>query len=94
MTTKMFGEPIARVEDDRLVRGHGAYLDDLGHDALAAAFVRSPHAHAEVLDIDVTGALDIDGLVAIYTYEDLPDRLAEPLPLLIPHPSLTRGRTQ
>jgi carbon-monoxide dehydrogenase large subunit len=92
--TKMFGEPIARVEDDRLLRGHGAYLDDLGHDALACAFVRSPHAHAEVLDIDVTGALDVDGLVAIYTYEDLAGPLADPLPLLIPHPALTHGRTQ
>ncbi|WP_206518274.1 aerobic carbon-monoxide dehydrogenase large subunit [Rhodococcus sp. X156] len=90
----MFGEPIARVEDDRLVRGDGAYLDDLGNDALAVAFVRSPHAHAEVLDVDVSGALEIDGLVAVYTYEDLPDRVAEPMPLLIPHPSLTHGRTQ
>jgi carbon-monoxide dehydrogenase large subunit len=94
MTTRMFGQPIARVEDGRLVRGDGAYLDDLGHDALAVAFVRSPHAHAEILDIDVTGALEVDGLVAIYTYEDLPGRLAEPLPLLIPHPALTHGRTQ
>jgi carbon-monoxide dehydrogenase large subunit len=92
--TRMFGEPVTRVEDDRLLRGHGAYLDDLGHDALACAFVRSPHAHADVLDVDVTGALDVDGLVAIYTYEDLPGRLAEPLPLLIPHPALTHGRTQ
>ena len=91
--TSMFGEPIARLEDDRLLRGNGAYLDDLGHDALAAAFVRSPHAHARVLGIDVAGALDIDGLVAIYTYEDLPGRVAEPLPLLIPHPALTHGRT-
>ena len=91
--TSMFGEPIARLEDDRLLRGNGAYLDDLGHDALAAAFVRSPHAHARVLDIDVSAALDVDGLVAIYTYEDLPCRLAEPLPLLIPHPALTHGRT-
>ncbi|MGH8961794.1 MAG: aerobic carbon-monoxide dehydrogenase large subunit [Jatrophihabitantaceae bacterium] len=92
--TRMFGEPIARREDDRLLRGHGGYLDDLGHDALAAAFVRSPHAHAKIVDIDVTGALDVDGLVAIYTYDDLADRLADPLPLLIPHPSLTHGRTQ
>jgi carbon-monoxide dehydrogenase large subunit len=92
--TRMFGEPLVRVEDDRLLRGDGAYLDDLGHDALACAFVRSPHAHAEVLDIDVSAALDVDGLIAIYTYEDLPDRLAEPLPLLIPHPTLTHGRTQ
>ncbi|HWF78954.1 MAG TPA: aerobic carbon-monoxide dehydrogenase large subunit [Streptosporangiaceae bacterium] len=91
--TAMFGEPIARVEDDRLLRGEGAYLDDLGHDALAVAFVRSPHAHARILDIDVSGALDVDGVLAIYTYEDLPGRLAEPLPLLIPHPALTHGRT-
>src|ERR1022692_3362738 len=91
--TSMFGEPIARVEDDRLLRGNGAYLDDLGHDALVAAFVRSPHAHAEVLDIDVSGGVDIQGLVAIYTYEDLSGRVAEPLPLLIPHPALTHGRT-
>src|SRR5215468_4623797 len=74
--TSMFGEPIARLEDDRLLRGHGAYLDDLGHDALACAFVRSPHAHARILDIDVSGALEVDGLVAIYTHEDLPGRLA------------------
>ena len=39
-------------------------------------------------------ALDVDGLVAIYTYEDLPGRVAEPLPLLIPHPDLTHARTQ
>ncbi len=91
--TAMFGEPIARLEDDRLLRGNGAYLDDLGHDALAAAFVRSPHAHARVLGIDVAGALDVSGVVAIYTYEDLPGRVGEPLPLLIPHPALTHGRT-
>ncbi len=91
--TAMFGEPVARVEDDRLLRGQGTYTDDLGHDALAVAFVRSPHAHAAVADIDVSAALDVAGLVAIYTYEDLRGRLAEPLPLLIPHPALTHGRT-
>ena len=49
----------------------GRYLDDLGHDALGGAFVRSPHAHARIVDIDVTAALEVDGLVAIYTYDDL-----------------------
>jgi aerobic carbon-monoxide dehydrogenase large subunit len=93
VTTKMFGQRIPRVEDPRLLRGRGRYLDDLGHDALAAAFVRSPHAHARILDIDVTAALDVDGLVAIYTYDDLDGRTGEPLPLLIPHPTLTHGRT-
>jgi CO/xanthine dehydrogenase Mo-binding subunit len=89
----MFGDPIPRREDPRLVSGDGRYLDDLGHTALAAAFVRSPHAHARIVDIDVTGALDVEGLQAIYTYEDLSGNVAEPLPLLIPHPSLHAPRT-
>lgn len=93
MTTKLFGEPVRRREDARLITGQGRYLDDLGGGALAAAFVRSPHAHARILDIDVSAALDVEGLVAIYTWEDLPGALAEPLPLLIPHPALTHGRT-
>jgi CO/xanthine dehydrogenase Mo-binding subunit len=93
MTTSMFGAPVARREDPRLVTGNGRFLDDLGHDALAAAFVRSPHAHARIVDIDVTDALEVDGLVGIWTHEDLPGRVGEPLPLLIPHPTLTHGRT-
>ncbi|WP_084957869.1 aerobic carbon-monoxide dehydrogenase large subunit [Thermoactinospora rubra] len=93
MTTQLFGERVRRREDPRLLTGQGRYLDDLGRDALAVAFVRSPHAHARIRDIDVSGALDVEGLVAVYTYEDLPERLAEPLPLLIPHPALTHGRT-
>jgi CO/xanthine dehydrogenase Mo-binding subunit len=76
-----------------LVSGQGRFLDDLGHDALGVAFVRSPHAHARIVDIDVTDALEVEGLVAVYTYDDLTGPLAEPLPLLIPHPSLTHGRT-
>ena len=100
MTTRWLGAPVARVEDPRLLRGEGRYLDDLGHDALAAAFVRSPHAHALVRDIDVSGALDVPGVVAVYTYDDLADDAAargsavdRRLPLLIPHPALHAPRT-
>lgn len=93
MTTQMFGAPVKRKEDPRLVTGGGRYLDDLGHDALAAAFVRSPYAHARVVDIDASEAIDVEGVVAIYTWDDLPGRVGEPLPLLIPHPTLTHGRT-
>ncbi|MFF5246254.1 aerobic carbon-monoxide dehydrogenase large subunit [Streptosporangium sp. NPDC000095] len=93
MTTKLFGEPVTRREDPRLLTGRGLYLDDLGAGALEAAFVRSPHAHARIRDIDVSAAIEVEGLVAIYTWEDLPGALAQPLPLLIPHPALTHGRT-
>ncbi|PZS27921.1 MAG: xanthine dehydrogenase [Pseudonocardiales bacterium] len=93
MSGRLFGAAVQRTEDPRLIAGRGAYLDDLGHGALAAAFVRSPHAHARITDIDVTDALDVDGLIAVYTWEDLPGRVAEPLPMLIPHPALTHPRT-
>src|SRR3712207_3996673 len=93
VTTKLFGEPVRRREDARLIVGKGRYLDDIGHTALAAAFVRSPHAHARIVDIDVEAALDVEGLVAIYTYEDLSGPMAEPLPVLIPHPQLHAPRT-
>ncbi len=100
MTTKLFGDRVPRVEDPRLLTGGGRYLDDLGRGALAAAFVRSPHAHARVVDIDVDGALDVEGVVAVYTWEDLEaadaaegTRVSEPLPLLIPHPALHAPRT-
>jgi CO/xanthine dehydrogenase Mo-binding subunit len=87
-----------RVEDARLLTGNGRYVDDIGardadRRALEAAFVRSPHAHAKIIDIDVSGALDVDGIVAIYTYEDLSGGVADPLPVLIPHPALTQPRT-
>ncbi|MBM9462477.1 xanthine dehydrogenase family protein [Aeromicrobium sp. YIM 150415] len=94
MTTKMMGEPVARVEDDRLVTGHGRYSDDLAPEALEMAVLRSPHAHARIVSIDVDAVLDVAGVHAVYTYEDLEGPLAEPLPLLIPHPNLTHGRTQ
>ncbi|WP_049575016.1 aerobic carbon-monoxide dehydrogenase large subunit [Nonomuraea sp. SBT364] len=93
MSTRLFGEAVPRREDPRLLTGQGRYLDDLGPGALAAAFVRSPHAHARIRDIDVSAALDVEGLVAVYTWEDLPERVGRPLPLLIPHPALTHGRT-
>jgi carbon-monoxide dehydrogenase large subunit len=85
---------VERVEDERLLRGRGRFVDDLAPDALHAAVLRSPHAHARILDIDVEGVLDVEGVVAVYTYDDLTGPMADPLPLLIPHPALTHGRTQ
>jgi len=94
MTTKLFGEKVRRVEDERLLRGKGQYADDLMHGALEMAVLRSPHAHARIVDIDVEAVLDLEGVLAVYTYDDLDGPMAQPLPLLIPHPALTHGRTQ
>ncbi|MEU6696372.1 aerobic carbon-monoxide dehydrogenase large subunit [Pseudonocardia sp. NPDC046786] len=99
MTTRLMGQPVARVEDRRFLLGEGRYVDDVltgpdGPGTLHAAVLRSPHAHARILDIDVSGVLDVDGVHAVYTYDDLTGPMAEPLPVLIPHPALTHGRTQ
>ena len=94
MTTRLFGERVERREDKRLLVGKGQYTDDFESDAAHAAFVRSDYAHARIVDIDVSGALDVEGVHAVYTYEDLEGKFAEPLPLIIPHEAIADGRTQ
>lgn len=93
MTTRWFGAPVQRVEDDRLLRGRGRFTDDIDEAALECCFVRSPYAHARIASIDASEARAYPGVVAIYTAEDLPFGHVD-LPLLIPHPNLTHGRTQ
>ncbi len=96
MSTRYFGASVPRTEDLRLITGQGRYTDDVGQQgvpALECAFVRSPHAHARIVNIEVGDALEIAGVHAIYTYEDLEGPAAEPLPVLIPHPNLHAPRT-
>ena len=93
MTTRWFGERVQRVEDDRLLRGNGRFTDDIDGGALESCLVRSPYAHARITSVDVSAARALPGVVAVYVAGDLPfgDR---DLPILIPHPNLTHGRTQ
>lgn len=93
MKERHTGTRIERVEDVRLLTGRGRYVDDLGADAVHVAFVRSEHAHARLVDIDVGGALDVEGVLAVYTFDDLEGAFAEPLPVVYPHPSLHAPRT-
>ena len=96
MTTRWFGARVQRVEDDRLLRGHGRFTDDIneyGERALESVLVRSPFAHARIRSIDVRAARAMPGGVAVYTAADLPFGQTD-LPILIPHPNLTHGRTQ
>jgi carbon-monoxide dehydrogenase large subunit len=68
------GASVRRVEDPRLLRGRGRFVDDIVLPRmLHVAFVRSPHAHAEVRGIDGAEALAIDGVVAVITAGDLSD---------------------
>src|SRR5207245_632817 len=91
--TRWFGERVQRVEDDRLLRGNGHFTDDIDDGALESVLVRSPFAHARIKSIDVSAARALPGVVAVYLAADLPFGQTD-LPILIPHPNLTRGRTQ
>ena len=72
-TEAWFGKAVTRREDDALLRGKGKFIDDLKvPGALEAAFVRSPAAHARILNIDTDVARAIPGVHAIYTWKDLP----------------------
>ena len=68
---KRIGEPVRRIEDERLLTGRGQFSDDMNLPGQAyAAFVRSPHAHAVLRRIDARGALAVDGVTAILTGAD------------------------
>ncbi|NOT03181.1 MAG: xanthine dehydrogenase family protein molybdopterin-binding subunit [Anaerolineales bacterium] len=86
MATRYFGERIKRNEDPRLLTGQGLYVDDVNlPNMLHVAFVRSPYAHARINKIDVSQALQRDGVVAVYTADDLGD-YSKPGPLLVSPP--------
>ena len=79
--SKVFGAPLKRKEDPRLLRGNGRYVADLkGHGMLAAAVVRSPHPHAWIRAIDASGAREDPRTVAVLTAADLPE--LPPLPCI------------
>ena len=63
------GQSLERVEDAALLTGSALFGDDMAvrGNTLYAAFLRSPHAHAEILGIDVSKALARPGVAAVIT---------------------------
>ncbi|MCU0892435.1 MAG: xanthine dehydrogenase family protein molybdopterin-binding subunit, partial [Sandarakinorhabdus sp.] len=77
------GQSTPRVEDARLLTGQGCYTDDLARPGmLYGVTLRSPYAHAEIKEIDVSAALDVPGVVAVYTHRDI--EAYGPVPCLVP----------
>jgi carbon-monoxide dehydrogenase large subunit len=75
------GQPVRRKEDIRLVTGGGCYSDDYSLPGQAhAAFVRSPHAHAKIVEFDLTPALAVPGVIAILTGSDAAADGLRPIP--------------
>jgi aerobic carbon-monoxide dehydrogenase large subunit len=77
------GQPLARREDDRHLRGRGCFTDDVrpagAVGALHVALARSPHAHARIRSVSGNRAARIPGVEAVVTSADLRDTVS-PLP--------------
>jgi carbon-monoxide dehydrogenase large subunit len=86
---KVIGKRVKRVEDPRLLTGQALFVGDVNlPDMLYAAFFRSDYAHAKIISIDIQPALEIPGVVAIYTAEDMGDAWEPGPPLVSPPPTL------
>ncbi|MEM7800340.1 MAG: aerobic carbon-monoxide dehydrogenase large subunit [Chloroflexota bacterium] len=66
------GHRMKRKEDPRFIQGRGNYVDDIKLPGmLYMDIVRSPYAHAKILEIDASEALAMDGVLAVITGKDL-----------------------
>src|SRR5438034_10100039 len=83
MTPPVFGASVRRVEDPRLIRGAGRYVDDVQPaGCLHAVFLRSHLAHATIAGLNLDAARNTPGVVAVWSAADFED--LEPLEIEAP----------
>jgi len=75
--SRMMGARVRRKEDPRLITGTATYVDDVHLPGmLHLAFVRSPHPHANITNVDTSAAMKVPGVVAVFTAKDLKSMLS------------------
>lgn len=75
----ILGNRVTRVEDPRFLTTGGNYVDDIRFEHEAhVAYVRSPYPHAEIVSIDVDEALEVPGVIRIFTADDISE--VKPIP--------------
>jgi aerobic carbon-monoxide dehydrogenase large subunit len=99
---RWIGRPHRRVEDDRFLRGHATFIDDVAPARLCHMVVaRSPHGHARVARVNAAAARRASGVLAVITSDEIAGRV-HPLPIdgagatvaQIPLPPLAVGRVR
>ncbi len=67
-----FGQNVTRREDLRLLTGRGSYTaDQIPPGSAHAVMLRSPHAHATIISVDIDAALAVPGVLAVITGPDI-----------------------
>ncbi len=75
MNYRSVGQPIRKKDAMQLLLGKPAFVDDVTpKDALVVKVLRSPHAHALIKNIKKDTAMKVPGMVAVYTWEDVPQK--------------------
>jgi len=70
---EVVGKPEVKVDALKLVKGNSAFVDDIElRGMLHAKLLRSPHAHARIIDIDDSRALALEGVHAVIHYKNTP----------------------
>ena len=85
---KYVNQAVPKVDAKALVTGKGVYVNDLApSECLIVKLLRSPHAHALIKDINLTRAMAVPGIEAIFTYKDCPDKRFTQAGQTFPEPS-------
>ena len=72
---KIVGQPVRKKDAMSLLLGKPAYVDDVTpQNCLVVKVLRSPHAHALIEEINTDVAQKVPGVVAVYTYKDVPQK--------------------
>ncbi|NKB20766.1 MAG: molybdopterin-dependent oxidoreductase [Alphaproteobacteria bacterium] len=84
---KYVGQSVERVEDSRLLTGRARFADHypVPQGTLHGAVLRSPHASAEIVSIDVSKAEALPGVRAVYTGEDI-KAISDPFLVIVKQP--------
>ena len=70
----LIGKSVKRVEDNRFLKGEGKYTDDFNMpNQTFAVYLRSPHAHANLVSVDISAAKAMDGVINVFTGKDIKD---------------------
>ena len=85
---KTVGKPARKKDAMNLLLGKPAFVEDVTpRDCLVVKILRSPHAHALIRSINTDIAMKVPGMVAIYTYKDVPNKRFTTAGQTYPEPS-------
>ena len=84
-TSRVVGTSVPRKEDQKLVTGHGQFIDNINLPGqLWLSVVRSPYAHATIKRVELKAARELEGVVAAFSGAELAADWAGSLPCAWP----------